>query len=438
MIAKFSTGNNLYGTLTYNMQKIEDKEASVLAVNEVWENPNGVYSMRDFVQSFNLRLDKNQRTEKPIVHISLNPDPKDELTNEQFQEIAEKYMKGMGFGEQPYIVFKHEDIERKHIHIVTTNVDKNGKKINDSNNFFRSKELTNDIEKEYKLHSADIKKDNRIWTPAKVERDKGRISYQIRNIAKHLISNYSFQSINEYKALLGLYNVELTEVKGETKEGQAYKGITYIATDDFGERLANPIKSSTLGKAVGYKALDSKIEKSTLNIKNLDRNKIKRILSNCIQKSTSPQELQNHLNESGLNIIFRENETGRIYGATIVDHNSKIVLNGSKLGKEFAANAWQILFERWRSASNSGNLQAESLSAKPINEQPEQISKETSEKTYIPVESEQIESNSKEIDESLISIANMLDALFTPATTNTTTSGGKKKKRKKKKKRHHF
>jgi hypothetical protein len=63
--------------------------------------------------------------------VSINPDPKDVLTNEQLSEIAQEWMQKMGYGDQPFIVYLHEDIERRHIHIVSLRVDENGKKIDD-------------------------------------------------------------------------------------------------------------------------------------------------------------------------------------------------------------------------------------------------------------------------------------------------------------------
>ncbi len=59
------------------------------------------------------------RVEKSVVHISLNPHPDDVLTDTDLQNIAREYLDGLGFGNQPYLVMKHEDIERHHLHIVT-------------------------------------------------------------------------------------------------------------------------------------------------------------------------------------------------------------------------------------------------------------------------------------------------------------------------------
>ena len=60
-------------------------------------------------------LEANRRTSNTVFHVSLNPSPEDKLTNEQLREIANEYMQKMGYGEQPYIVFKHKDIDRGHL-----------------------------------------------------------------------------------------------------------------------------------------------------------------------------------------------------------------------------------------------------------------------------------------------------------------------------------
>jgi hypothetical protein len=347
MIAKIITNNNLYGTLQYNHQKVVDGEARVLCVNEMWESATGEYQIKDFTRAFNMRLAKNNRTEKPIVHISLNPHPDDVLSDEQMVKIAQEYMSRMEFGEQPYVIFKHEDIERTHLHIVTTNLKPDGSKINDTNSKRRSKSITNDMEVKYKLHSADVKQDGRIWTPNKVELSKGRVRYQIRNITKHLLDSYKFLSLNEFAAALSLYNVALQEVKGATDNGAIYRGIIYSATDDAGNRISTPIKASNLGKDYQYQSIEKQVGKSLSAISTATKNAIKQRLSECIAKSSSQEELKQNLNERNIDVVFRRNEAGRIYGATIVDHNAKVVVNGSKLGKEFSANAFQSLLAQW-------------------------------------------------------------------------------------------
>ena len=50
------------------------------------------------------------------------------------------------------------------------------------------------------------------------------------------------------------------------------------------------------------------------------------------------------LGEKGIDVVFRENDAGRIYGVTFIDHHNREVYNGSRLGKEFSANNFEKLF----------------------------------------------------------------------------------------------
>jgi hypothetical protein len=119
------------------------------------EPADGKFDINICLQSFEPYLLANKQTGKPVLHVSLNPDPKDKLSDEQLLEIAQIYMQKMGYGEQPYIVFKHEDIERHHLHIVSLRVDKDGKKINDKFEHRHSMDICRELEQKYGLVPAD-------------------------------------------------------------------------------------------------------------------------------------------------------------------------------------------------------------------------------------------------------------------------------------------
>ncbi|MCH5685524.1 relaxase/mobilization nuclease domain-containing protein [Niabella sp. W65] len=119
---------NLYGALAYNQLKVENENGQILFVNKMIETANGHYSVAQLAQSFAPYLIANRNTEKHTLHISLNPDPNDKVSDDRFREMAEQYMREMGYGEQPFVVFKHTDIDRSHIHIVSVCVDEQGKR----------------------------------------------------------------------------------------------------------------------------------------------------------------------------------------------------------------------------------------------------------------------------------------------------------------------
>jgi hypothetical protein len=345
MVAKINTGSSLFGTLMYNNKKVENDVAKIISSNRVMMTRAGTYNMHLCAQSFEPYLAANNQTENPILHISLNPHPDDVLTDEQLCSIAEEYMEKMGYGDQPYLVFKHEDLERKHIHIVSVNVDETGKKISDSNDFYRSKEITRELEKKYNLLPAEKKNyTGELPKLKRVDYEAGDVKRQIASTVKTLMKTYRFGSVNEYRALLSLYGVTVEEVKGEVR-GKAYNGLVYSALDRNGEKTGTPIKSSAIGKSVGYNALQKRMADSAKYMKkNPVYDRTKRVVGTAIGNYRSRETFEKELAKNGVSAVFRENKEGRIYGATFIDHENRTVFNGSKMGKAYSANVFHRLF----------------------------------------------------------------------------------------------
>ena len=142
MVAKISVGSSLFGALAYNGEKINKEQGRLLATNKIFNDGSGTVDIHRAMEDFMRYMPSVMRTEKPVIHISLNPHPDDRLTDTDFQNIAREYLEKLGYGNQPSMVYKHEDIDRHHLHIVSIRVDENGKCLNDRNNFHRSKAIT--------------------------------------------------------------------------------------------------------------------------------------------------------------------------------------------------------------------------------------------------------------------------------------------------------
>ena len=128
MIAKISATENLGGALGYNFKKVEKGEASILLAAELYQDREGRYTMAEVFADMQALIPEKCRTKKMVFHCSLNPHPDEKLSDETLTQIAKEYMEELGYGKQPYIVFKHNDIAREHIHIVSLRVDGEGKK----------------------------------------------------------------------------------------------------------------------------------------------------------------------------------------------------------------------------------------------------------------------------------------------------------------------
>lgn len=344
MVAKINSGSSLYGALSYNQEKVNQKHAKVIFTNRMIEPRDGVYGIGACMRSFEPYLLANRKTEKPVLHISINPDPKDFLTDEQLSSVAQQYMDKMGYGNQPFIVYKHEDIDRRHIHIVSLRVDETGKKLDHNFERKRSMDICRELEREYGLVVAD-KKQRQESAPLKAVRyQDGDIKHHIAGVIRPIADNYHFQSMKQYKALLFFYNINVEEVRGEVK-GKPYKGLVYSALNDKGEKAGNPFRASLFGKSVGIEALEKRIEKSAETIKSKGlKERSRRVIASAMQSCKNRPGFEKDLAKNGIGVLFRENEQGRIYGATFIDHEQKAVFNGSQLGKEFSANVFNGLF----------------------------------------------------------------------------------------------
>lgn len=360
MVAKINTGSSLFGALSYNQEKLDTEEAKILYSNRIMQQPDGDYNMYLNLKSFEPYLMANNKTEKPVLHISLNPHPDDKLTNEQMTDIAQEYMDKMGYGDQPYIVYKHEDLDRHHLHIVSVNVDETGKKLNSNYDYKRSKDITRELEKKYNLLPAEKKVAVEKLELKRVNPKVGDIKKQVSNTTKALMKTYRFQSVNEYRALLSVFGLTVEEVKGEAK-GKAYHGLVYSVLDKKGNKVCNPFKSSLLGKDVGVSALNKRITYSKKQLKdNPPYQKTKEVVASVLANQPSRKQFEKDLLQNGISVLFRENVDKRIYGVTFIDHESKSVFNGSKLGKEFSANTFQELF--------NGNAKDQSFESKSFDD----------------------------------------------------------------------
>lgn len=347
MVAKINYGSSLYGALGYNGEKVNEGVAKILETNKVFSPADGTHDISACMQDFMAYMPSHVLTKKPVIHISLNPHPDDRLSDEQFSDIAREYIEKMGYGNQPFVVYKHEDIDRHHLHIVTLAVDERGKKINDGNNFYTSTRILKELEQKYGLIPAQMRKEREVFRLKKVCYGDGEnLKKQLASVIKPAAKFYHCPSFKEYRALLSTYNICVEEVKGNVN-GKTYMGLLYFASDDKGNKVGKVFKSSLFGRSVGYEALQNrfKASKEKLKEKHLAP-KTKAIVAGALRRSATKEDFRANLHRKGIDVLFRENEQGRLYGITFIDHNNGCVVNGSRLGKELSANAVAEWFDR--------------------------------------------------------------------------------------------
>ena len=343
MIAKISSTENLGGALGYNFKKVEKGEASILLAAELYQDREGRYTMEDVLADMQAVIPEKCRTKKMVFHCSLNPHPDEKLSDETLTQIAKEYMETLGYGKQPYIVFKHNDIAREHIHIVSLRVDGEGKKINDRFEKRRSKQITDTLEWKFGLITSSKVTDREIEEVSKIDTTKGNIKEQVSETLRSALKHYKFCSLGELNAILTVYNLTVEEIKTEFR-GKKYNGLVYVPTNDKGGKISTPIHASNIGRGVGYTAIQNRMQKSKQAIKPLISIIRYRVLQTMRTSPQTEEELRQRLEEQGLRVVIRKNDNGRIYGITFIDDEQGVAFNGSRLGKGYAANIFNGYF----------------------------------------------------------------------------------------------
>jgi Relaxase/Mobilisation nuclease domain len=371
MVAKITTPKSIEAALNYNEKKVQKGNAICLqAANYLNEAKN-----MNFYQKLNgfERLNSlNERATTKTLHVSLNFDPSEKLAENKLLQIASDYMEKIGFGEQPYLVYKHEDAGHPHIHIVSTTIKSDGSRINTHNiGRNQSEKARKEIEQFYCLVKAERQQQlpKHGIKPVDVEKaiyGKSETKRSISNIVGAVFSQYKFASLPEFNAALKQFNVVADRGK---EEGRIYKnrGLVYRILDANGNKVGVPIKASSIScKAT----LDNLEKKFTANETAKESLKpfVKIKLDDCILQSPSTmKELMEHLKQKNIYTVLRQNAEGRLYGITFVDNQNKVVFNGSDLGKGYSAAALQsrlvttnentIKQDETKSGSSSASMQ---------------------------------------------------------------------------------
>ena len=345
MVPNITSGSSFYGVIAYNKIKVDDGTAKVLWHPKIAADTSSNVPIENCVQAFEPYIALNSHVKKPVIHISLNPSPKDILSEEQMAVLAQEFMEKFSYGNQPYIVWLHEDINRKHMHIVSVRINEKGEKIDHNREAVRAQNICREMEVKYGLHPTLGEHGEReLLSLQKVDYPKGNVKAQVKHTARTLLECYNCHSLAEFNTLLNLYNVTVYEVRGNV-DGNEYHGIMYGALDDNGQQVGTPFKSSKFGKVFGYEALQKKFAVSAEKMKkdNLSERTMQEI-TKAMQDIGTKEDFARRLKEADIEVVYRINSEGRLYGITFIDHIGRTVFNGSRLGKAFSANVFNELF----------------------------------------------------------------------------------------------
>lgn len=426
MVAVIKAGHSMHRIFNYNENKVKEGVAECIGAENFPLNADEM-SLKIKLGYLLKRTELNKNVKRNSVHISLNFDPSEtHLAKEKLMEIANVYMQKLGFGEQPYLVYQHYDAGHPHVHIVTTNIQQDGKRIDLHHLGIRKSEpARKEIEKMFGLIIADARARREAFKLKPVDArtvQYGRTETKraITNVLDAVVLNYKYASLPELNAALKQYNI-LADRGGE--ESRIFKsgGLVYRILDENGKPIGVPIKASDFYNKPTLKFLEERYSSNDA-LRQPFKARIKNEIDGLfISKKPKLNDLATHLQRKGIHVALRQNDTGFIYGITYVDHKTKCIFNGSALGKQYSAKALQ---ERCLQPEPLQQILPSQPAAKQeIGVQPNAIA------------TAETKANENAFQSGSKGNATMLDALIQPEQTADYVPGQLKKKGRKKKKR---
>jgi len=355
MVAVIKVSSSLNRLLNYNENKVATKKAVCLhAGNYPVDNERLNFTMK---QSYlQRRMELNTNVSRNSLHISLNFDPSENaLSNERMTEIARTYMEEIGFGEQPYLVYRHFDAGHPHLHIVTTNIRHDGSRIDLHHLAIRKSEpARKKLEVEFGLVRAQGHKRNSTEKTVRVaEYGKSETRSAIQNVLEAVLDRYRYSSLAELNAVLGIYNIRADQ-GAEGSRVKRHGGLLYRIISDKGEPMGVPIKASLFHSRPTLSRLEVKFAKNKITSAP-PKARVKNIIDRLAVcgKHITFTDMAGMLAGQGITVVKRQNDEGRVYGLTYVDHQTGGVFNGSALGKAYSAKE---MLERFPNVSGKLSL----------------------------------------------------------------------------------
>ena len=274
MIQKITTGRGFRGALNYVLREgkeHEKEEAHIIGSNMEGENA------RELAAEFGALRSARPELERAVHHASLRLPDDEHLTREQWEDVAQDYLKGMGFDNSPWVAVDHDN-EHNHIHIIASRIDYEGNVVSDSHERYRSQDVVREIEDKYHLRHAyerDQERDQERDKERNQERDRepeARLSITEKEIAertgeippKVIIAEHINEAINRSDGTREDFTRELKDLGVETHWNESpttgrVHGASYELENYQGE-MANRVQGRQIGPDYSWTNISDRLQ----------------------------------------------------------------------------------------------------------------------------------------------------------------------------------
>jgi hypothetical protein len=350
MFAKILTSRNINKTIDYNEKKVGQGVAICLyAGNFLKDAPE--LALLEKKQWFGNIIALNHRIKRSALHIPISFGTGEKIPNDKMIDIARDYMDLIGFGQQPYLVYRHSDTAISHFHIVTTPIRADGSSIdlrfigkyksNPARKILREKYGLATSQKQAKAQSFDLKP-----SPAEsIQYGKRPTKEAINNVLVNVLGKYKYRSLPELNAVLKLYNLKADPGKPGSKTHR-HQGLVYRVLNEQGVGVGVPLRASSFHFNPGLKWLEEKFKSNPQQIDLDVQRRIRSAVGSVIAKRpASWKAFSDALRQEQIAAVPEVNAKGHFNDLSFVDLAGKTVVKTSELGKGYSKD--EILNRLW-------------------------------------------------------------------------------------------
>jgi len=327
------------GAISYNERKVSKGYARLLSASGFIADVHELgFSQK--LKRFESQQRLYEKANVNTLHISLNFPKEESLPDAKMIDIAEDYMRRIGFENQPFLVYRHTDTNHPHLHIVTTNIQANGKPIK---LHYIGKNLSEPARKSIELAFGLIRAEDRPpraysplptigLRPAKYGKEETK--HAITNILTQVLQSYKFSDFVEFNSILRQFNVIADRGKPNSQTFQT-GGLVYSLIDKNGYRIGRAIKASEIYGNPILKTIERKYAINTPK-KALVLPVVKESVFSCLSNCSNILQFYDQLKQNRLSLEMEQDSFGSIQRLYFIDHKTKACLSHVELGVSVA------------------------------------------------------------------------------------------------------
>jgi hypothetical protein len=324
--------------LDYHEEKVKQQLGECIG-GENFLKEHSKLSYDEKLYSFELRAGYNDTVKKKMFHTALQFGVGQDIPNEKMARIGHEYLREMGFGDQPYLLYRHRDSAQEHLHLVAANIDSSGKRIGVSLfAMLRSMELSERLAHKHGLITAHVERAEDI--PAAVQNLKHglQVLYPVMNrILEEVVPNYRYTNLGELNAILRLHYIEASRGKEHTVTYQR-KGLHYHPLKADGQPVKEYLAARRFPSRPTLTNLEKRFEANQVLRARHRESLIVSIDYALAGKALSLEALKQALAKQKVSLVVGAGDERRTWW---VDHRNKTVFEGEALGKNYSFGAMQ-------------------------------------------------------------------------------------------------